>query len=280
MKAFATVFVAAAMAAASAAADGGPTPGIQVGGAGLVGSQGQVRYVTLSDGRSTVVEALAAHSGRVLRFTWLRGAYGIPLVAYDGRAEGLTRDGKLLVLAPFIGPSPVKTTRFVVLDARRFLVRQRIALAGVFSYDALSPDGRTLYLIQYVPSRVYQHYLVRAYDLRSGRLLRRAIADRRERGAMTGTPVTRATGAGGRSVFTLYAKPTGEAFVHALDAVDRRAVCIDLPWRGVQRGIWNVRMSLNGSLLVLRQPGAGRLAAIDTRTFAVRAFRKPALPRP
>ena len=41
---------------------------------------------------------------------------------------------------------------------------------------------------------------------------------------MAGYPVARATGPGGRWVYTLYRQPTNYPFVHALDTVARRAV--------------------------------------------------------
>lgn len=282
MRVLTVLFVALAglASAVAAGADGGPSPGLAVGGAGLLGPKGEVRYVTVSDGRTTAIEVIAVRSGRVLRWGWVPGYYGLPLVAYDGTAGGLTRDGRTLVLAPFVGPALKKVTRFVLVNTRTFAPRQVVEVRGTFSFDALSPDGRTLYLIQYVRSQANQRYLVRAYDLVAGRLLKAPVADRREPGPMAGSPISRATNADGSWVYTLYQKPNGEAFVHALDAVRRAAVCVDLPWRKTQQWIWQVRMSVAGSTLVLRQPRVGRLAAIDTRTFAVRAFRKGVAPKP
>src|SRR5256885_5593045 len=43
---------------------------------------------------------------------------------------------------------------------------------------------------------------------------------------MRGVPVARVTGDHGRWAYTLYA--SGKPFVHALDTVARRAVCVDL----------------------------------------------------
>lgn len=58
---------------------------------------------------------------------------------------------------------------------------------------------------------------------------------------MAGSAMTRTTSADGRWVYTLYEKPTGEGFIHALDTVGGVAHCIDLP---KNRGLFNVGLSL------------------------------------
>ena len=114
-------------------------------------------------------------------------------------------------------------------------------------------------------------YYVRAYDLVHRRLVKKIVFDARENwGLMSGSPVTRATGASGRWVYTLYTRPGGKPFVHALDAANRRAVCIDLPWRGSQDRTWNMRLGLEPGKLVVRR-GQTRAAVIDTGTFRVSA---------
>ena len=121
----------------------------------------------------------------------LRGSFSIPAVAYDGSASGLTPDGRTLVLIAPRRRYPRKQTTFAVVDARRLAVRRVIRLKGDFSFDAISPDGRVMYLIQY-DSRNFSNYAVRAYDLRAGRLYRQPVVDPREPDeAMTGVPVTR-----------------------------------------------------------------------------------------
>jgi hypothetical protein len=81
----------------------------------------------------------------------------------------------------------------------------------------------------------------------------------------------------GAWAYTLYAKPNGTAFVHALDTARRRAYCVDLPWRSSTERLAAVRLSLGdgGRMLVLSKPGAKKLAVVDTRSFKVRAFAKP-----
>jgi len=58
---------------------------------------------------------------------------------------------------------------------------------------------------------------------------------------MAGYAMTRTTSAGGRWVYTLYQKPNGEPFVHALDTVAAAAYCIDLP---KNKAVYNIVLSL------------------------------------
>ena len=265
------------LSADAVGAAGGPSPGLQIGWDGV--RAGAVRYVALpGSDASTAVAAIRVSDGRVLRYDTVSGVFGVPLVSFDGRAEGLSRDGRSLVLATFPGPQAGGTTEFVVLSPRTLKVRTRITLRGSFAYDALSPDGSTMYVLQYLSNGANARYRVRAVDVRAGRLLPGAIVDRREPDEqMHGSPVTRATGTNGRWAYTLYGRGAAEPFVHALDTRGRVAFCIDLPWRNTQDSIVTVRMGLSrgGRLLVLRQPRIGRLAEIDTTTWKVRVLRRP-----
>ena len=267
--------------ASGAAADGGPSPGVLTGWDGVLSPNGAVRYVTLnSQGGWTNVAAVRVHGGRILNFNGVRGFYGIPLVTQNGAAGGLSLDGRTLILSTWPSTQPGAVSRFAVLDTKRLRVHRLVTLRGSYSYDALSPDAKTMYLIQYVPGSTSVRYRVRAFDLAAGRLLPGAIADKRLWGDyMRGSPISRATTSDGAWVYTLYSKPDGTGFIHALDAAHRAAVCVNLPWRQSANGLGFVRLALDGSNLVLRQHGFGRLAVVDTRSFTVRAYRKPVVPK-
>jgi hypothetical protein len=153
-----------------------------------------------------------------------------------------------------LGPS----SKFLVLDPTHWKVLKRITLPGSFTFDALSPDASKMYLIQYTSSNDLTHYSVREYDLRRSRLLPGKVAARDENGsekAMAGYAMTRTTSANGRWVYTLYQKPSGMPFVHALDTVRGVAHCIDLP---ANPNLYNVVLSLrndNRTLAVDRRSG-------------------------
>jgi hypothetical protein len=172
--------------------------------------------------------------------------------------EGLSRDGRTLVLASIAGPY-ASPSKFLVVDPRRLKALRTIVLDGTFSFDALSPDASRMYLIQYThaASNDLTHYIVRGYDMPTHRLLPGKIADRSEHEeTMAGVAMTRTTSADGRWVYTLYQKPSGEPFVHALDTVGAAAYCIDLP---ANRGLYNIVLSLrNGGRTLSAHWRSGR----------------------
>jgi hypothetical protein len=263
--------VAAGAFAVSGALGGGGAPGVVQGSKGLTARSGAVRYVTFAQDGRTIVAAVLTRGGNVARFRWIRGSYGIPLVALDGSAEGLTRDGRTLVLAPATVAPLAAESRFALVDTRTLRVRRILTLKGAFAYDALSPDGKTLYLIELLGQS--GDYRVRAYDLAQSRLYRQSVVDKSEADElMVGTPLTRATSADGGWVYTLYTRPDKPPFVHALDARHRRAVCIDLPWQGSQDPLFQMRLKLNasGTKLVLGTRSGKAAVVIDTRTHRAR----------
>ena len=113
---------------------------------------------------------------------------------------------------------------FVTVDTRKLAVLRTINLNGDFAYDAISPNGRTLYLIEHFSNADVLRYRVRAYDLKAGRLLPQIIVDKREPNEpMSGMPSARVATADGRKVFTLYVGQE-HPFVHLLDTVGRYGV--------------------------------------------------------
>src|SRR5262249_32527342 len=135
-----------------------------------------------------------------------------------------------------------------------------------WGFDAISPDGRTVYLTQILPSTGVLRYVVRAYDLGLRQLVKGAIADKSEPGAMAGYPVSRAATADGAWAYTLYSRPDAQPFIHALDTVHRVAICLDLEWPGDPNDMGNVRLTLSDDetqLVVRRVADGTALLAVD-----------------
>jgi hypothetical protein len=253
---------------------GGPVPPMQAG-AGASAPGGQFTYVTMPQGRSTLVERIRRDGGAVDSWRTIAGRFGVPGVAYDGSTTGLSADGATLVLANAVRSYPITRTRLVVLDTeRRLRPRARIDLPGWFTVDAISPDGRWMYLIHYTSVSNTNHYEVRAYDLRNQRMVAKPVIDPREPDEkMQGIPVSRVMSADGRWAYTLYMRPDEAPFIHALDTQGRTAACIDLDDLTAD-DIADGRLALANAGATLRVNGeAGPLALVDTSTFAVR---KPA----
>jgi hypothetical protein len=251
------------------AGGGGPMPPTQ-GGEGVSTPAGDVGYVAVGVGQRTVVQRVRRAGGAIERWRVLRGAFGIGLVAMDGSATGLSADGRTLVLASMQRRWPPRTTSLLVLDARRLRIVRRLALRGFYALDAISPDGRWLYLIRYVSPRTTLRYDVRAYDLRRERMIPGPIVDPREPDeAMQGTALTRATSPDGRWAFTLYLRDGRPPFVHALDTAGRTARCVDLPAEVGRADPTSMRLELSGGG-TLRVTATTGDVLVDTRTFGVR----------
>jgi hypothetical protein len=146
-----------------------------------------------------------------------------------------------------------------------------VRLRGDFSYDALSPDGRQLYLIQYLSATDPTRYAVRAYDVRAGRLRPKPVVDPDEHaGEMRGEPLSRAYGAGGRWAYTLYDGNGKHPFVHALDTVAGRAKCVDTPVLAGRDDLYDLTLrTAPGGASVTVMHARSPLAVVDTRTFRV-----------
>jgi hypothetical protein len=257
-----------------ASADGpqGPAPGITSGGPGVLAPNGKIRYVAIPTGRTTIVEAVQTHGGGVLRWNVIPGAYGNPLVAWDGTTGGLSADGKTLVLAAYSTVQPGPSSRFGVFAAKTLARRAVITLPGVWSFDALSPDASTLFLVQYRTSAPASAYSVRAFDLRTAQLVPGAIVDRREEeAAMRGAPVRRKTSVDGRWAYTLYARRGEPPFVHALDTMKSEAYCVDLPLHLGQPKQYALQLRFGGGgVLEILNPRGVRLARVDLETLEAR----------
>jgi hypothetical protein len=255
MRRLAFITVIALVAVASAAAVG-PSPGTAPE---LLTASARYTATPTPDGWDTVVR-----SGDVRRR--LVGQWGFPRVTFAGAVDGLSRDRRTLVLAELSQGMPASPSRFLVLDPSSLQVKRRISLPGSFAFDALSPDARRLYLVQYVSVVGDIRYRVRAYDLRTGQLVRRVIADKRSGWtAMSGMPMSRATSADGTWVYTLYANGP-KPFVHALNARAAYAVCVDLPLGSTD--LARARLQLNGDRLSVVKDGR-TIGTVDTASLQV-----------
>jgi hypothetical protein len=263
---------------ASSAGAAGPVPGVRQGGPGIAVA-GKAHVVATSHAGMTRVRLIRDRDAAILRARLLQPAkLGVPQITFSGTLEGTWANGRRLLLATSIYDSPSSTT-FVVLDTRTLATLRTIALPGAFAFDALSPDGKRLYMTQFPngyngPIR----YVVRSLSLTTGRLEPGAIVDKTEPGErMTGIPMARIWSLDEGTAYTLYNGLESHAFVHALDTVHRSARCIDLPWSGdAQSGLDRTQMTVTSDgVLVLSERGVGVLARIDTRTFKVEVVNDP-----
>jgi hypothetical protein len=264
------VAVACAALVQAVALGAGPSPGLSQNGI----ASGKVRYVA-AIGDGTTLELVRRAGGQILHSKTVPGSWGIPLVSFDGTAGGLSADGRMLILSDTNGVNPqAKRTSFLAVATKSFRVLRTIRLKGSWSFDALSPDSRRMYLIEhlYNGSGDPTHYRVRAYDLRAHRLLARVISDKTTwETDMQGMPISRLSHAGWE--YTLYGAAGPRPFIHALDTRHATAVCIDMPWKYQPDKVFKFRLRLDGDgHLVVRGPRGRALAVVDPQEKRVLSF--------
>lgn len=234
---------------------------------GILAPNGALRYLTSKSAGGTRLVAAKAHGGAVVRSTTIGGEFGIPTMITNDLPLGMFRDGHAFVLQS-VGITP--STSFRIVSTHTLGVLDRITLKGSWAFDALSPNGATMYLIEHTSENDFQHYVVRAYDLRTHELRPGRIADKTQKSwTMQGYPDARVETTSGRWVYTLYTNPDGVPFVHALDTVAGVAHCVGFAFSGDQNRLLSFSLRLDaGKLLVVDR--AGKVyRSIDRQTWAV-----------
>ena len=188
--------------------------------------------------RTTTIRSVVVQPGLGGSTQEIDGRWVLPTVGLDPIPVGLTPDRRTIVLVEADAPygaagADRSTSRFAVVDGRLGLDHDPriVELDGAFDFDALSPDGKLLYLAQQVPGPIEGRYQVRVVDTSTGVMRPEIIVDKRNIDeGMAGHPVDQERRADGM-VMTLY-RGAEYPFVHALSSVEAWAVCIDLPTRG------------------------------------------------
>ena len=200
----AALVASAALAAVASAA--GPAPPPVMGEPGVpVAGGAHVVTIAGANASSTRVRLVRDRDGTTIRQRVLTGKLGVPAVTFNGVAEGTWADGRRLVLSSSVYDDQSRT-RFTVIDTRTLRPLKTIALRGAFAFDALSPDGRRLYLLQFpqgLDSGI--RYVVQSLNMRTGRLEPGAIVDRTEPDEqMNGIAMYRAWSPDRTWAYTLY----------------------------------------------------------------------------
>jgi len=117
-------------------------------------SWGSLATTTVSGSRTIVADAAIADGGGST--ATLDGAWAPPTIGDDPTPAGLSADGKTLVLIPSGDPDPARTTsRFAIVpfpptEGAPELAPRVVAVPGAVDFDAISPDGRILYVVQHL----------------------------------------------------------------------------------------------------------------------------------
>jgi hypothetical protein len=214
--------------------------------------------VATADGR----RFYASSPGAVRTYDAPTGALlGSHPVGRGWRVGGVSPSGRWLALSAEAG----RATRVRVIDTRAWRPVDTVQLAGRFEVDAVSADGRALFLIQHLTE---ENYLVWLYDRQTGRLSQPGDSQPKARPeVMTGYAWGGVASRDGRWLLTLYLNTQRSvAFVHALDVKHRRPLCIDLPsGNGRIKALedYSLALSPNGRTLLAPNPALGVVAEVD-----------------
>ncbi len=219
-------------------------------------------YIVTPVNRSARLSALDPASGRTLAQTTIPAGFTLPQLRFDGPTAGLSPNGSWLALTSHRQGH----TDFLVGSTSLTQSFTSIALDGNFEFDALSNDGSRLYLIENLSQP--NHYQVRLYDVRSHSLSPQIVVDKTDpREPMYGFRGDSIAYPTGSFVFTVYARDTAGAFIHALPLDQPVAFCLDLPRdRGnglEEQFLWSLVMSADGSKLYGVNGALGEVAVIN-----------------
>ena len=217
-------------------------------------------------GNATSVIAIDASSGKE---QWVTMAWG------KLRPKVVSADGSLVVLGPRNEPMygyGRARTRMVI--ASRDGETQEIDLEGNYEPEAFSTDGKSLFVIRFMPAGNPTRYQVRLLDLATGQVGGVYTPHEELQRAMGGTARIQAASPDGRRLYTLYTVGSGrdkQAFVHVLDLDAKWAHCIDLPddFATDADSATALTVSPDGSRVYVANSVTGGLLEIDAAALQV-----------
>lgn len=261
---------------------------LQTLGRAAAAPDGAVLYAVESSTDTTVRWIDPRTGGRVTQLA-LPGRYTLP--DEDGPApSGLSPNGRWLVLSGAAGP----TSEFAIVDTGGVRLAATVRLTGSFSFDAISNDGTSLYLVERIDAQTARSlglntaygYRVRVYDVPSAKLSPTPVLDvklaaetsednaqTRVDGIMNGIYQSSVPGPGGQWYFSFYENPSRGPFIHVLHLNARNAFCIlDLPnvaGGHEKRLSWSLALAPSGTRLYAVNGPLGLVSVIDTGTLKV-----------
>jgi hypothetical protein len=238
---------------------------------GVPGERWGTIVTTATRDGETAVEHVTVQPDLPARSRAVEGAWALPTIGYDPLPVGVSADGSTVVLVePDPAAQPAVSRFAIATDGQPTRI---LELRGAFAFDAISPDGTILYVVEHLPAPPDGHYQVRAVDAVTGVMSDTVIVDKRNVDeVMGGWPITQSRHGNG-VVFTLYRGPV-HPFIHALNTTEAWAICLDLPEIGADDAAaaldWGLAMSGDGRALYAVNATLGLAAAIDPGELTIR----------
>ena len=219
-------------------------------------------------GPRTTLRELDPATGTELRTLVVDGRWAMPS-SYGAAPSGFSIDGSWLVLAaPQASAGGVTKSAFAVIDTVRATIARTVVATGDLTFDAISADGRNLYVVEHLGAPA--QYRVRVAGGGGTALSVAPIVDIKVAAPqMNGIYHSSVALPGGTWNYGLYFSPTKGAFIHALNASQLYAQCIlDVPDGGPGvRPAWSMLLSPVGGHLYLVNGPAGMIADVGPESL-------------
>ncbi len=227
------------------------------------------RYWSVQPGARTVIRAFDPTTGAETSAFDIAGSWSPP-ISYGPAPSGISRSGAWMVLTSSAGAHPATTSSFAVIDLAGRRLDRVITSAGDVSFDAVSDDGRNVYLVEHLaPS---PHYVVRVASFQGNGLQNGVVGQIKtaEPEAMNGLYHT-SVAVSGDWFLSLYTNPDRGPFIHALNTTQLFAQCIlnmpDVPV--ALRPAWSMLLDGKRGLLYAVNGAGGVISEVDTTRLVV-----------
>ena len=225
------------------------------------------RYWTVETGDRTTIRSLDPATGlEQVRFT-LDGRWSVP-TSYGPAPSGISANGNWMVLvAPPVSVTGSGTlNRFAMVDLASRKLDRIVSANGDVTFDAVSDDGRNLYLIEHLAPA--PKYVVRVATFGGSQIL--GAIKTAEPEVMNGL-YHASVAVRGDWFLSLYSNPGRGPFIHALNTTQLYAQCIlnipDVPV--ALRPAWSMLLAKKGARLYAVNGAAGVVSEIDTAALKV-----------
>lgn len=226
-----------------------------------------VRAVPNDEG--TRVEAIDPESGDLLWTREVAGSLKVKVASGDAAmvALGDPQEGA--------GYSFGRTSTTLVILEDGVPDPRTIELDGNYAPEAFATDGRSLFVVEYLPPTDPTSYRVRRLDLVTEEVEGVYTVDQELQESMQGAARVQAASPDGRRLYTLYTHEVAggveRTFVHVLSLDKLWAHCIDLPatFGTFDERAMAISVSPDGTRLYVADAASGMVAEADTKALTV-----------
>ncbi|HEX6060700.1 MAG TPA: hypothetical protein VF001_01415, partial [Candidatus Limnocylindria bacterium] len=228
------------------------------------------RYWAVTPGDRTTVRGIDPATGVDQTSFVLDGLWSVP-AAYGPAPSGLSANGKWMVLvAPPYTTGVTMVNRFAVIDLAKGTLDRVVTADGDLGFDAVSDDGRNLYLVEHlVPA---PHYAVRVASFNGAGLQDGVLGQIKTAEPEVMNGLYHASVAVGSGWFlSLYSNPGRGPFIHALNTTQLYAQCIlNMPDVPAALGpAWSMLLDPKRDRLYAVNGAAGVVSEINTAALVV-----------